>query len=144
METFLTARRGNVLLDGRWLGIIGQLLMVIPSTPFWQRNPLSWYKILLDILFNTIFLLTWKDVCEGGRSVGRLLNPHEHKRTSNDFQSDVIFIFCLSYLHWQRSRVAKLLCKSAEISHHVDRDPCSINFSLCYQGLGSRMDDLFV
>lgn len=73
-------------------------------SPFRQRNPLSWHKILLDILFNTIFLLTWEDVCEGGRSVVRLLNPHEHKRTSNVFQSDVIFIFCLSYLHWQRSR----------------------------------------
>lgn len=81
--------------------------MVIPSPPvlpFDKANPLSWHKILLDILFNTIFLLTWEDVCEGGWSFGRLLNPHEHKRTSNVFQSDVIFIFCLSYLHWQRSR----------------------------------------
>lgn len=111
-----------------------------PST---KQNPLSWHKILLDILFNTIFLLTWEDVCEGGRSFGRLLNPHEHKRTSNVSNRTwflfLPFLFTLAALEGWSCCANRLRFLNMWTEIHVQ----SI-FHSVIKAWESRMDDLFV
>lgn len=105
----------SVFIDGRWLGIIGQCLWSFNLPPsrchglsflsilllsqsstqipfnfltFSMWNPLNWHKTLLDILSNTIFLLTW--LVYMWNWVENLSMSSNERGWNGTFKSDVI------------------------------------------------------